>query len=75
MRTRATQCSIFNFDEICKFYRSADPTATERELLRRLYLVFVAPKELFEAGILKIRELSNNIYDDELLTKAADQAD
>lgn len=50
LRTRAQQCSIFNFDEIIKYYRSEDATQTERELLRRLYLVFVAPKELFEGG-------------------------
>lgn len=67
LRTRARQCSIFNFDEIIKYYRSKDATNEERELLRRLYLVFVAPKELFEGGVLKIVELSNQIYDDELM--------
>lgn len=67
LRTRAQQCAIFNFDEIIKYYRSKDATDEERELLRRLYLVFVAPKELFEGGVLKIVDLSNQIYDDELM--------
>lgn len=74
LQTRAQQCSIFNFDQICKFYRSSDPTPLERELLRRLYLVFVAPKELFEEQVLKITELSNLIYDDELLRNKDDAA-
>ena len=69
LRTRAKQCSIFNFDEIIKFYRSKDASEVEKELLRRLYLVFVAPKELFEKAILKITSTSNEIYDDELTRK------
>lgn len=69
LRTRAQQCSVFNFDELCKYYRSADATDVERELLRRLYLVFVAPKELFDAQVLKFNEVSEEIYDDELTRK------
>jgi hypothetical protein len=66
---RAKQCTIFNFDEIIKFYRSNDATALERELLRRLYLVFVAPKELFEQHILRLNDVANRIFDDELMSK------
>lgn len=69
LRTRAKQCSIFNFDEIIKFYRSKDASEVEKELLRRLYLVFVAPKELFEKAILKITSATGEIYDDELTRK------
>lgn len=69
LRTRAQQCSVFNFDELCKYYRSADATDIEKELLRRLYLVFVAPKELFDAQVLKFNEVSEDIYDDELTRK------
>lgn len=66
---RAKQCTIFNFDEIIKFYRSNDATALERELLRRLYLVFVAPKELFEQHVLRLNDVASRIYDDELMSK------
>lgn len=66
---RAKQCTIFNFDEIIKFYRSNDATALERELLRRLYLVFVAPKELFEQHVLRLNDVANRIFDDELTSK------
>lgn len=66
---RAKQCTIFNFDEIIRFYRSNDATETERELLRRLYLVFVAPKELFEQHVLRLNDVVSRIYDDELMTK------
>lgn len=75
LRTRAKQCSIYNFDEICKYYRSGDATEIEKELLRRLYLVFVAPKELVEAGILGIKEITNKLYDVELMTKAGKDED
>lgn len=71
LRTRAKQCSIFNFDEIIKFYRSKDASEVEKELLRRLYLVFVAPKELFEKAILKITSATSEIYDDELTRKVS----
>lgn len=66
---RAKQCTIFNFGEIIKFYRSNDATTLERELLRRLYLVFVAPKELFEQHVLRINDVASRIYDDELMSK------
>ena len=75
LRARATQCSIFNFDEICKYYRSADATDEEKELLRRLYLVFVVPREIFENAIEKVREESMKIYDDELMKGTADETD
>lgn len=67
LKARATQCNIFNFDEIIKYFRSDDATETEKNLLKRLYMVFVTPKDMFEAGILKIKELSKVIYDNELL--------
>ena len=68
LNTRLSQCAIFNFDEIIKYYRSKDASPIEKELLRRLYLVFVAPKELFTKGILHYKETTQQIYDDELLT-------
>lgn len=67
LKTRAQQCVVFNFDEIIKFYRSKDATDIEKKLLRRLYLVFVTPKELFDEGVLKLKETSNIIFDHELL--------
>ena len=72
LRCRATQCSIFNFDEITKYFRSKDASPLEKELLRRLYLVFVCPRELFEYGVVKINEVSNIIYDDEIQRAQAD---
>lgn len=69
VEARAKQCTIFNFDEIIKYYRSGDATEEEKELLRRLYLVFITPREAFETGQLKITTISGNIYDDELLAK------
>ena len=72
LRTRAKQCSIFNFDEIIKFYRSKDASEVEKELLRRLYLVFVTPKELFENAILKITSATKEIYDDEITRKVGE---
>lgn len=69
LKTRATQCSIFNFDEIIKFYRSGDASDIEKELLKRLYLVFITPKEAFENAQLKLTKISGKIYDDELMTK------
>lgn len=73
--TRAKQCSIFNFDELCKYYRSEDATDEEKELLRRLYLVFVVPRDIFENAIEKVREESMKIYDDELMKGKSDEAD
>lgn len=67
LEVRAKQCSIFNFDEIIKFYRSGDASAEEKELLKRLYLVFITPKEAFEDAQLKLTLVSGKIYDDELM--------
>ncbi len=76
LKVRANQCSIFNFDEIIKFYRSKDASEVEKELLKRLYLVFVTPKEMFEKAILKITTTTKEIYDDELTKKVGgDEAD
>lgn len=75
LKDRAKQCSIFNFDEIIKFYRSNKASELEKELLRRLYLVFVAPKELFEKGMLKIVETTKEIYDDEITKKVGENND
>lgn len=68
LKIRALQCTIFNFDEIIKYYRSQDATETEKKLLLGLYMVFVAPKELVEKGLMQIKELSNKIYDYEYIT-------
>lgn len=76
LKVRVNQCSIFNFDEIIKFYRSKDASEVEKELLKRLYLVFVTPKEMFEKAILKITTTTKEIYDDELTKKVGgDEAD
>ena len=69
LKKRAYQCTIFNFDQLTKFYRSEDPSDDEKRLLRRLYLVFEVPKKLFDEGILKLNKFSEEIYDDELTTK------
>lgn len=69
LKKRAEQCTIFNFDQLTKFYRSDDPSDDEKRLLRRLYLVFEVPKKLFDEGILKLNKFSQEIYDDELTTK------
>lgn len=66
LETRAKQCSVFNFDEIIKFYRSGDASETEKELLRRLYLVFITPKEALENEILNIERVTGEIYDNNL---------
>lgn len=67
---RAEQCTIFNFDEIIKFYRSKDASAIEKELLEKLYLVFITPKEAIEKGILAINKATGDIYDDNLMEKS-----
>lgn len=69
LRQRASQCNIFNFDEIIKFYRSGDASETEKELLKRLYLVFITPKEAIESGMLEIEKASGEIYDNSLMEK------
>jgi len=66
LKTRASQCSIFDFDEIIKFYRSGDASETEKKLLERLYLVFITPKEALEKQILKLDRITGEIYDDNL---------
>lgn len=69
LKVRALQCSIFNFDEIIKYYRSEDSTPEEKELLEKLYLVFITPKEAVEKGILEIKKLTGQIYDKNLMEK------
>ena len=71
---RATQCAVFNFDELTKLYRSGDTTDLEKELLLQLFLVFEVPKELFDREILALNSLSGEIYADELLEKRDEQA-
>ena len=66
LECRAKQCSIFNFDEIIKFYRSGDASEIEKELLRRLYLVFITPKEALEEQILNVERVTGEIYDKNL---------
>lgn len=73
LKIRATQCAIFNFDEIIKFYRSNDASAEEKELLERLYLVFITPKEAIEKGILEIEKATGDIYDKNLMEKTYDE--
>lgn len=69
LRRRAEQCTIFNFDEIIKFYRSKDASAVEKELLERLYLVFITPKEALEKAIVEIEKTTGEIYDKSLMEK------
>lgn len=72
LEMRAQQCVVFNFDEIIKFYRSGDASETEKELLKRLYLVYITPKEAFEAGMLEIEKACGEIYDNSLMEKTAE---
>lgn len=67
LRSRALQCAVFNFDEIIKFYRSGDASEVEKDLLRRLYLVFITPKEAFENGLLSLNETASRLVDEELM--------
>lgn len=64
--TRIAQCTIFNFDQIIKFYRSKDSTPTERELLKRLYLVFITPREAVESAMLDLVAETGKIYELEI---------
>lgn len=75
LKTRINQCSIFNFDELMKFYRSGDASIEEKELLERLYLVFITPKEAIEKGILEIERTTGEIYDRTLMEKLDDETD
>lgn len=65
-RVRLAQCSILNFDQIIKYYRSEDSTPAERELLKRLYLVFITPREAVEAGMLKMVAETGKIFEQEI---------
>ena len=69
LKCRVMQCTILNFDEIIKYYRSKDATEEERELLKRLYLVFVTPRELFESEILKFKAGAERLFDDNLMQR------
>ena len=69
IKRRAEQCTIFNFDQIIKFYRSEDASPEEKELLERLYLVFITPKEALEKGIIEIEKATGEIYDKSLMEK------
>lgn len=75
LKTRALQCSVFNFDELIKFYRSDDASEEEKEMLERLYLVFITPKEAIEKGMLEIEKTTGEIYDRTLMEKTNEQAD
>lgn len=59
LQRRMEQMTIFNFDEIAKFYRSDDATADEKWFLEQLYLVFLTPKDAFEKGLAKLTGLSS----------------
>ena len=65
-RIRISQCTIINFDQVIKYYRSADATPEERELLKRLYLVFITPREAVEAGLLKMIAKTGKIFEQEI---------
>lgn len=65
-KMRIAQCTILNFDEIMKYYRSADSTAAEKELLKKLYLVFITPQEAVEAGMLKLVAETGKIFEQEI---------
>lgn len=69
LRRRAEQCTIFNFDEIIKFYRSKDASVLEKELLEKLYLVFITPKEAIEKQLIEIDKTTGEIYDKSLMEK------
>lgn len=65
-KSRIAQCAIFNFDQIIKFYRSEDSTPTEKELLKRLYLVFITPREALESAMLEFNAATGKIYEMEI---------
>lgn len=67
LKARAQQCTIFNFDELCKFYRSEDASEEEKHLLEELYLVFITPKELFEKGIASFDRITGRIVSKHLM--------
>ena len=65
MKVRIMQSERFNFDELAKFYRSDDASEAERDLMRRLVLVYIAPKEAFERALLGYEKATGEIYDAE----------
>lgn len=65
MKARIMQSERFNFDELAKFYRSDDASETERDLMRRLVLVYIAPKEAFERALLGYEKATGEIFDAE----------
>lgn len=65
LKKRIMQSERFNFDELAKFYRSDDASDVERDLMRRLVLVYIAPKEAFERALLKYEQTTGEIYDAE----------
>lgn len=65
-RMRLAQCTIINFDQVIKYYRSDDATAAEKELLKRLYLVFITPREAVEAQMLKFIATTGKIFEQEI---------
>lgn len=62
-RLRIQQYVFFNFDQIAKYFRSADATAEEKAILKRLYFVFVTSKEALTQGLMTLEKLSGRIYD------------
>lgn len=74
MRARINQCVVFNFDEIIKFYRSDDATEEERDLLRRLYLVFITAKEAFEKHMLELNTITGQLVDRKLMEQETNEA-
>ena len=69
-KMRLAQCTYMNFDEILKYYRSDDCSEEERELLKKLYLVFITPKEAVESAMLKMEAATGKIYELELAAKS-----
>lgn len=65
MKVRIMQSERFNFDELAKFYRSGDASETERDLMRRLVFVYIAPKEAFERAMLVYEKATGEIFDAE----------
>ena len=60
---RLAVLDVFNFDELAKLYRSQDSTDLERELLEKLFLVFITSKKAFEDGLFELNKITGNIYD------------
>lgn len=60
---RLAQLTYFNFDELIKYYRSSDCSEVEKELLKRLYLVFITPKDAIESAMLKMEATTGRIFE------------